>query len=212
MQAPTSSPEYNRPSFVSEGPPNHRSRADFQHGLHVGMEALDFPLLDLEGQTVRLSEFRKGKHLVLEFGCITAPVFINDLSSLVRLQRRFQDRGVVFVIIYAREAHPGAHYPAHRSLDQKLAHARDLNRLEKVDVPILVDSLDGQAHRAYGLQPSPVYVVRKDSVVVYKASWLAPGELESLLEDMLESEDLKAKGERMTRQVYSERLLPVRTH
>ncbi len=204
---------YNRTSFTRDDLHGRdRSKADFQPNLHVGMEAVDFPLVDLDGRAMRLSDYWDKKHLVVEFGCITAPVFINDLSSLHRMQRQFKDQGVQFLIIYAREAHPGAHYPAHTSFEQKLKHAQDLKHQEKVDIPVLVDSLEGHAHHAYGVSPSPVYAIDKNGIVVYKSSWLNPGDLKSFLAELLRSEALKASSERMSRVVYSEKLMTVRSN
>jgi peroxiredoxin len=212
MESAPGASEYNRTTFTLQGGHGRDpSKADFQPALRVGMEAPDFPLLDLVSNTVSLKEFRGQKHIVLEFGCITAPVFINDLESLNRLNRQFQNEAVQFLIIYAREAHPGANYPAHISIEQKLAHARDLKRLEKIDIPVLVDSLEGRAHRAFGTQPSPVFVIHKDGSIAYKASWLVPAELELVVLELLKSDQLKAEGVRMSRVVYSESLLAVQT-
>jgi len=205
--------EYNRPSFSLEGGHGRDpSKADFQPGLRVGMEAPDYPLLDLDGNTASLNEFRGKKHVVVEFGCITAPVFINDLTSLHRLYHRFEIEAVQFLVIYAREAHPGANYPAHTSIEQKLGHARDLKRLEKVEFPVWVDSLDGRTHKAHGTSPSPVYVINRDGMIVYKASWLIPNQLEIVVQGLLDADKLKARGARLSRLVYSESLLPVETN
>ena len=38
--------------------------------------------------------------------------------------------------------------------EQKLSYARDLKRLENVQLPILVDHLDGRIHRSYGTWPN----------------------------------------------------------
>lgn len=176
------------------------------------MEAPDFPLLDFEGKTVRLSEYRHKKHVVAAFGCITAPVCINDLTGLDRLYRQFKDQEIQFFVIYGREAHPGANYPAHGSIGQKLAHARDLKRLEKIEFPILVDSLDGRAHHAFGTLPTRVYVIDKEGSIVYKASWLIPHFLEPVLQELLKADKLKAEGARMSRLVYSESFLAVQTN
>ena len=43
----------------------------FANGLHAGDEAPDFELPTLDGEIVRLSQFRGEKHVVLEFGAIT---------------------------------------------------------------------------------------------------------------------------------------------
>jgi peroxiredoxin len=199
--------EYNRPGYSPEEARRNLdpSSLDFQPALHVGMAAPEFVVADLEGNPVRLSDFRGKKHVVFEFGCITAPVFINDITSLNRLSAQFQNDDVQFLIIYVREAHAGESYRPHTSFEQKLSHARDLQRLENVQFPVLVDSLAGDTHRAYGVRPSPVYVINKDGLIVYKASWLIPEELELALGHLLQWERWRADGVRPLRNnVYSE--------
>ena len=45
--------------------------AEFKVRLRAGDEAPDFELSTLEGEKVRLSQFRGQKHVLLEFGSIT---------------------------------------------------------------------------------------------------------------------------------------------
>ena len=197
--------EYNRTSFTLQGGQHGQDQAnlDFHPALHVGMVAPDFAVTDLEGKTLRLSDYKGRKHVVFEFGCITAPVFVNDIPTLNKLHAQFQDHDIQVLIIYAREAHPGDRYSAHTSFEQKVSYARDLQRLEQIQCPVLVDSLEGDAHHLYGLRPSPVYVVNTDGLIVYKASWLFPEELELLLHQIMQGEQWKAEG-KWTRGAYSE--------
>ena len=44
---------------------------EFKNSLRAGEEAPDFELPTLEGERVRLSNFRGSKHVLLEFGSIT---------------------------------------------------------------------------------------------------------------------------------------------
>jgi peroxiredoxin len=44
---------------------------EFKNSLRAGEEAPDFALPSLEGERVRLSDFRDKKHVLLEFGSIT---------------------------------------------------------------------------------------------------------------------------------------------
>jgi hypothetical protein len=44
---------------------------EFKTSLRAGEEAPDFELPTLQGDRVRLSKFRGGKHVLLEFGSIT---------------------------------------------------------------------------------------------------------------------------------------------
>ena len=43
----------------------------FRSHLKVGMAAPDFEIEKLDGGSLKLSDFRGKKHVVLEFGCIT---------------------------------------------------------------------------------------------------------------------------------------------
>src|SRR5688572_31164991 len=46
--------------------------------------------------------------------------------SLEPLAERFAPRGIQFLFIYVREAHPGEHYPHHTSSEQKLRRECDV--------------------------------------------------------------------------------------
>jgi peroxiredoxin len=165
--------------------------------------APDVALTDLDGKTVRLSDFRGKKHVVFEFGCITAPIFVNDITELNRLHDLFHDKDILIAAIYIREGHPAENYHAHTSLEQKIAYARDLQRLENVKFPVLVDSLAGDAHHLYGLRPSPVWMINKEGRITHKSSWLVGDRLESILNHVVHADQLAAEGIRM-RWVYQE--------
>jgi hypothetical protein len=152
---------------------------------------------------VRLSDFRGKKHVAFGFGCLTAPIFINDVPEFNRLHRKFSGTDVSIMTIYVREAHAAEHYPPHASLEQKLDRARELRRLEALEAPLFVDSLEGDAHRLYGIRPNMVWGVNRDGLIFYKATSLIAGELELVLDSVLEADRLKARGVRL-RQMYSE--------
>jgi Iodothyronine deiodinase len=196
---------YNRSTYSREEYRHIQDMAnlDFQPKLHVGDIAPDFTVTNLDGNPVRLSDFRGKKHVVFEFGCITAPIFINDLTELNRMHATFASKDVQFLVIYIREGHPAENYPAHTSMKQKLSHARDLKRLENIQFPVLVDSIAGDTHHLYGLRPSPLWVISKEGRIIHKSSWLIPAELELVLNGLLQAEQLIAEGLR-TRRVYSE--------
>jgi hypothetical protein len=83
---------------------------------------------------------------------------VGEVPPLTELYRTYRDHGFQFFIIYSREAHPGENYPHHQSLEQKIAHAKKLREIDKVDdIPILRDDIHGSTHLAYGLLPNMVY-------------------------------------------------------
>lgn len=205
MNAPDKIATYNRSSYSKEEYRHIQDLAnlDFQPALHVGNMAPDFIVKDLAGKDVKLSDFRGKKHVVFEFGSITSPIFINDLTDLHRLHGKFGSSDVQFLVVYVREGHPAENYPAHTSLEQKLLHARDLQRLENIQFPVVVDSLDGAVHHLYGMRPSPVWVISKEGLIVHKSSWLIADQLEQVLDHLLRADQWIAEGLR-TRRVYSE--------
>lgn len=86
----------------------------------------------------------------------------------------YADRGLQSAFIYTREAHPGEHYPAHSSFEQKLQHARDFREKVGVTRPILVDDLNGTTHRAFGTLPNMTYVLNTAHTVIFRANWTDP--------------------------------------
>jgi peroxiredoxin len=151
----------------------------------VGVAAPDFEAVALDGRTVRLSEFRDKRHVVIMTGAVTSPMCAFE---------------------YTRESHPAEHYSAHQSFEQKLAYARDLQRLEGVRVPFIVDHLDGRIHRAYGVWPNALFVIHKDGRLIFRSNMTGRHELREFIDSLLAAEKAAAEG-RVTHLQYSERVL-----
>src|SRR5438067_2461247 len=115
-------------------------------GPRIGDPAPDFELADLEGNCLRLSDFR-GQPVVLEFGSYTCPIFSDRVTPMEQLAREHPQAS--FLVIYVREAHPGEIQGAHRSLAEKRSAAHKLVLEEALTRRALVDSMDGATHRAY---------------------------------------------------------------
>jgi peroxiredoxin len=173
----------------------------------VGIAAPDFEALMLDGTTVRLSDFRGKRHVVIMTGAVTSPMCAFEVPAFNQLHGEFADRGVEFFLLYTRESHPAENYPAHDSFDQKLAHARDLKRFEDVQFPILIDSLDGRIHRSYGAWPNALFVIHKDGRLIFRSNIANQRELRQFLEDLAAAEQAAAAG-RVLHLQYSERVIP----
>lgn len=120
------------------------------------------------------------------------------------LAARYADRGVTSVFVYTREAHPGEHYGAHRSMDDKRHHARAFLEHSKVQRPIWLDDLGGTCHAGWGLLPNMTWILGRGGLILYKAMWTDAGDVEHALQDALEHwERRKPDG---LRSFYSERL------
>ncbi|RME85581.1 MAG: hypothetical protein D6775_02440 [Caldilineae bacterium] len=113
------------------------------------------------------------------------------------LAERFAPRDVGSYFVYTHEAHPGENYPHHTSWEQKLRHARDLRDKLGVSRTILVDSLDGACHRAYGSMPNMSWIFNRRGVPVYKSDWTDAASLENALLYFLDVLARRRAGERL---------------
>ena len=139
---------------------------------------------------------------------------MGEVPPLTDLYKTYREHGFEVFIIYAREAHPGENYPHHTSFDQKICHARKLRELDKVEIPILVDDIEGSTHNAYGALPNMVYLIDREGIVVYKSDWTNADELEGMCESLLRLDDMKARQVPIIRKGVSERLhwIPMDPH
>jgi alkyl hydroperoxide reductase subunit AhpC len=140
-------------------------------------------------------------------GAVTSPMCAFEVPAFNDLQREFDGREVSFFLLYTRESHPAENYGAHVTFDQKLAYARDLQRLEDVRFPVLIDHLDGRIHRAYGVWPNALFVVHKDGRLIFRSNMASDRELRQFLDGLLAAEEAAADGQ-VTHLQYSERVLP----
>lgn len=153
-------------------------------GPKPGDHTPDFEAVTLEGKTVELSDFR-GSWVVLETGSITCPITDSKVHVMDTLQKQFED--VVFILLYTREAHPGEHYDAHGSFEEKLERARAFAAEYDVERTILVDDVEGTAHRQYGGMPNSVHVVNPDGTVVMRGDWNDVHTVKRVLENRSEN-------------------------
>ena len=103
--------------------------------------------------------------------------------AMEKLAEEYRDKGFDFVFIYTREAHPGEIRPHHTSFQQKLDQARAFQEEYNIRRPILVDTLDGAAHRAYGTLPDMLYLVgERNRLIWFRADWTDADTLRLILD------------------------------
>ncbi|MBI4954725.1 MAG: redoxin domain-containing protein [Myxococcales bacterium] len=128
----------------------------------LGQAAPDFALPDLDGQLVRLSDFR-GKAVVLEWfnpGCPFVKKSHTE-GSLRGLAARYREAGVTWLAV--NSGAPG-----------KQGHGVAANREGRarfaIDYPILLDE-NGKVGRAYGASHTPhLYVIDARGTLVYRGA------------------------------------------
>ncbi len=113
------------------------------------------------------------------------------------IAQAYADRGVGSLFVYTHEAHPGEHYPHLTSMEQKFRHAQALRDVLGVRRPILVDSLDGACHRAYGSMPNMTWIFNQAGAPVYKSDWTDSHSVANALDYFLEVLERRRAGERL---------------
>ena len=137
-------------------------------GPAAGEPAPDFTVMDFDDQKIKLSDFR-GKWVVLETGSATCSQYSKNINMMENFSKEYPD--VEFLLIYVREAHPGERMNQHVTVDDKSTAARCLPARYGEKRRILIDTLEGDMHRAYGAMPNLVYIINPDGIVHYRCDW-----------------------------------------
>jgi hypothetical protein len=178
---------YNYDRFCREMRPSH-SAEQWHHSPEPGDEAPGFELESLAGETVKLSDFKGSRNVVVTFGSATCPQTAASIGGLRSLAREFSGSQVEFLFLYVREAHPGADLPPHRSMEDKARAALLLREQEKINFPILIDELGGATHRKYGALPNASFIVDQSGRIAYRSLASHGPSLGAAIEELLERE------------------------
>jgi hypothetical protein len=117
---------------------------------------------------------------------------------------RYADRAVRSVFVYTREAHPGEIYRHHTSMAGKRENAKALRSVVGIKRQVLLDTLEGDAHRAYGSLPNMTWIFGRGGLILYKSAWTGPEDVEDSLSRALDGLEHRGKGNKLP--FYSERL------
>jgi thiol-disulfide isomerase/thioredoxin len=148
--------------------------------LRQGDPAPDFTLQSPDHkETVKLSDLRGHKAVVLIFGSYTCPPFRDVYPTLERLHQTYGDR-VAFFYIYIREAHAedGWKMPRNRkegiaikdpkTMEERTAVAQQACLSFKTRIPGLVDTMNDAIDRAYAAWPSRIFLVGSDGKIAVR--------------------------------------------
>jgi hypothetical protein len=114
-------------------------------------------------------------------------------EAMEDLARRYADRAVRSIFVYTREAHPGENYRHHEDMDGKRANAKAFKEHCNIGREIMLDSLDGAAHRAYGALPNMTWVMGRGGFIHYKSAWTGVSDLERALVEIINFQDNRIK-------------------
>jgi hypothetical protein len=91
--------------------------------------------------------------------------------------------------VYVREAHPGEEIGAHQEMRDKVRAAELLREEEDVQIPIIVDDLNGRIHKKYGKAPNPTYLIDRSGRVAYRMLNTNATELSEAIDELLERQE-----------------------
>ena len=144
--------DYLHKSSSDIGPVTEAGEAGPETGIRKGRLAPDFALEDLQGNTVRLSDFR-GKKVLVNFWASWCPPCKAEMPHLQKFYGEYQSKDVVIlgVNLTAIEKHPDN--------AQKFAQAQQLT------FPIVLDR-EGAVMQTYQVYAYPTtYVLDSDGVI-----------------------------------------------
>ena len=144
----------------------------------------------IDGSARSLADYR-GRTLVLETGSVTCPMYAKGVPGMADLVARHPD--VAFVLLYVREAHPGGRVGPHRNTAEKRAAGRMVSAVHHDRREVLLDDLDGTAHRMLGAFPNMVYVVDPDGVVAFRGDWTDVDAVTAVLAGTADEEQLRTQ-------------------
>ena len=150
-------------------------------GPKAGEMFIDFQALTLDGKKVSLSDYLD-KPIVLDTGSITCPIYANTQRSMNQLQKRYPD--VHFLLLYVREAHPGGKTKSISTMQEKIDHAKLIHKYYNEHREILIDDVEGTAHKLYGSMPNMTYVIGTNGIVKFRANWTNIDALNTVLENI----------------------------
>lgn len=166
----------------------------------VGQIAPDFALLTPEGEEIRLADLYAEKPVVLEFGCVTCPVYRGKITGINGLRERVGD-AAHWLVVYTIEAHPcdtpdpytGRIWPHRRNEQEgvligqpedyqaRVALARRVAEEYGEQIQVVVDGMDNAVWEAWGKRPNSAFVIGKGGEIVEKQFWADPLRLETVL-------------------------------
>lgn len=127
-------------------------------------------LITTHGNTLTPDNIFDDKPVLFIFGSMSCPMTASAAPRLDELFDEFGNR-VTFVMLYVREAHPGEHIDQAETIEEKLAHARELEEFYGIEWTVAVDSIDGDLHRALDPKPNSAFLASANGTILFRSMW-----------------------------------------
>jgi peroxiredoxin len=129
----------------------------------IGDTVADFKLKNVDGKQVSLSDYKKGKGVIVIFDCNTCPYSKAYNSRIQALNKQYASKGFPLVAINAND--PSA--SSGDSFDEMVSVAKR----KKYDFPYLVDETQSTA-KAFGATNTPHVFVLKNEGESFKVAYI----------------------------------------
>lgn len=140
----------NRLLSTSKEPPRVEATTTKAQNTEEKPKAPDFSLKDLNGKTVKLSDY-KGKVVILNFWATWCPYCIDEMPDLDKLSKEYSKSGET--VILAIDVQEDA-----KKVEKFVSD-------NKFSLPVLLDT-DGSVASAYGISGYPTtFIINKDGTV-----------------------------------------------
>jgi len=133
-------------------------------GVESGKPAPDFTATDINGKTVKLSDY-KGKIVVIESYNLDCPFCANHFKTgaMQELQKEVTDKGGVWLLV--NSVNPK--HPNYRTVEA----ARKEWEAQKMKATAWLDDSSGAIGKLYGMRTTPqMFVIDKDGMLVYQGA------------------------------------------
>ena len=129
-----------------------------------------FELQTADGGRFSSEDMVGRKPLLLITGSLTCPMTASSNPILKQLHSEFGSK-IEFVMLHVREAHPGEKKDQPDSMDEKIAHARELKERDQIPFTIAVDDPSGSVHRQLDEKPNSAWLADRQGTLVYRSLW-----------------------------------------
>lgn len=139
--------------------------------LKPGQTIPDVYIYNLDGSVVNLSKLHQEKPLMLITVSLTCPMTTSCIPRLPELQKKLGD-DINLALVYVREPHPAEEIPQPLTIEEKIEHAEMFKLLYQLDVPMIIDDIDGKLHYALDILPNSVHMIDKKGEILFQSMWL----------------------------------------
>jgi peroxiredoxin len=132
--------------------------------VEVGKPAPDFTAMDINGDTVHLSDY-KGKIVIIESYNSDCPFCHNQYATgaMQDLQKNLAAKGVVWLLVNSVNPHNSSH--------RTDTQARQEMAQEKMNVTAWLDDSSGAVGHLYDMKTTPdMYVIDQKGILVYEGA------------------------------------------